>query len=43
MLVIKAPARYPSINFLGLGRSNMTVVAATRVGLSEAVNDRAIT
>ena len=43
MLVIRAPSKYPSISFDGLGSSSITVVAATNVGFNEAVSDRRIT
>ena len=39
-LVIYAPSRYPSINLAGLSSSSITVVAATSVGVSEAVSDK---
>src|SRR2546421_12382622 len=43
MLVMYAPSRYPSISFVGLSSSSITVVAAISVGFNDAVSDRRVT
>ena len=43
MLVRYAPTRYPPISRTGRSSSNITVVAATSVGFSEAVSESRMT